>query len=119
MKMLVIGVSISDPWDWVTENGSGPFVGEVVANVTNHVLVRLKSPIQFADVENVFVLSSTRHAGDSYSNLTTGLRLPSNFLPVPESAISTQGGEAMLRDALTFAEAWRRGFLVGALEVMA
>jgi len=119
MKMLVVEVSVSDPWDWVTENGSGPFVGEVVANDTNHVLVRLKSPIQFADVENVFVLSSTRHAGDSYSNLKTGFSLPSNILPMPESAMNTQGGEAMLRDALAFAETWRRGFLVGALEVMA
>jgi len=76
-----VALTAIDPWDFVTENGSGPFVGTVIqahsidaSSGGYELLVRLDQPLKGGDqVWSYFVLSSTNR-GAKLSAVKTGLR---------------------------------------------
>lgn len=109
---MIIEVNVSDPWEWVTDNGGGPFRGQVVAQGKDALLTRIEAPIKYADNLNEYVLATTRHAQDSFEGLIAGKQIPSNLLPIPEVAIGSLDAE-VLEKALTYARGHRRGGLLG------
>ena len=115
--MLAVEIMVSDPWDWVTEHGPGPFRGKALATTEDSVLVQLDDRIDFGGNMNEFVIASARHSGDSFAKLKRGQRTPCDLRPMPADAIQPGEPESMMAQAVAFAEASRRGFLLGALSV--
>ena len=111
---MVVLISISDPWDWVTVNGGGPFAADVVAVEQDWLLARLRTPLAYAEKSNDFILVSTRHANDSYLSLGANL-IPSDLLPIPTAEIREEDDGA-LASAIAYAKAHRRGGLMGGVK---
>lgn len=65
----------TDPWEFVTSTGSGPF-GGTVTNVDSAeretIVIRLDNPIHYEGVEAHFIEASTRHVGDKFESLFGG-----------------------------------------------
>ncbi len=68
-------LTLTDPWDFVTVNGSGPFVGTVTAVDSKNykaIVVRLDRPIRYEGVEAHFIKASARHVGDKFEKIGEG-----------------------------------------------
>jgi len=87
----MIDIEVSDPWDWITKHGSGPFKGVAVANSQRHVLVKLQKSLPFADVDNDYILGTVRHSDESFQSLKRGLDVPCNIWPLTTDEL--QGAE--------------------------
>lgn len=74
-----IELLISDPWEWQTELGPGPLVGQVVDRIENYSLVQLTSPVTFRDRRVEFLVASPRHQGRGWKELMRGDTVPANF----------------------------------------
>jgi hypothetical protein len=109
-------VTVTDPWDWVTENGSGPFPGKSVALSHDLLLVELNKPIKHGGKDNAYVLASTRSSSASqYEQLINDLGVGSDLIPIPKRAIPTSDTQSMLDSAHEFAKAFRQGGLLGSV----
>ena len=76
---LAVVVFVSDPWEFGTECGTGPFQG-IVADVTDeNVLIRLGRPINYQGHEFRTVVAWPRHAGDSPRVIVARL-MPANLV---------------------------------------
>ncbi len=107
-RKVVIGVS--DPWDFYTEHGDGPFLATVVAVSDEAILLRLLKQMTYGGVEFLHLVALPRHVGMGLTQMTNAVAVPVNLTPVP---ISTSGSEP---DAyFNTAAAWRRWHLIGGL----
>lgn len=87
MKIELAGrrvlISISDPWEFVTENGpsrTGTIVGEASGSRETPVLrIQLDSKVSAAEVVAANVVATARHTGASRQELLSGLLVPFNF----------------------------------------
>lgn len=65
----------TDPWDFVTSTGSGPFPG-VVAHIDSPIyetlIVRLDDPICYQDIEARFITVRARHIGGKFECVGDG-----------------------------------------------
>ena len=67
-----LALTISDPWDFVTQNGGGPF-DVIVARVSaasKRLLVRATRPLAHEGANHVHFVASPRHVGADWSALS-------------------------------------------------
>ena len=69
-----VELMISDPWDWGTELGCGPFVAKIEKWTINHatdskVLVSLNKPQIYKGVNCVYFIASARNENDSVEDI--------------------------------------------------
>jgi hypothetical protein len=80
--MEIIGrrvrIVISDPWDFVTENGSYR-TGTIDAGAGKRLAIRLDDPVVDPLGPVTTVVASPRFVGTAIADLLTGLPLPFNF----------------------------------------
>jgi hypothetical protein len=74
---------VSDPWDFGTECGVGPFIGVVVGSGENRLAVRLKQVIHYRNHELRIALASVRHQGRPLTGLGRE-PVPANLALIPE-----------------------------------
>ncbi len=74
-----VEVFITDPWDFGSKNGVGPFYGNVVDSDEKKILIRLDKPLGYSDTEYVYLLGEKRHEGDSIGAMS-GEAIPMNFV---------------------------------------
>ncbi len=97
MSQLVgkkVGLMISDPWDFGTACGVGPFYGKVVDCGTKKIadedvqraLVTLDRPINYLNTNHVSAICSVRHEGASLNDLEAGLDVSVNITLLPKAA---------------------------------
>ncbi|MBS1853543.1 MAG: hypothetical protein JST79_21810 [Acidobacteria bacterium] len=80
----------SDPWDFVTVNGSGPFLGTVAAmNEANHreMFVKLDKHLQYAGIEADYFYVSNRFVGQKF--IISHQDIPCDFCSMLESEIGS------------------------------
>lgn len=100
-----IELVISDPWEWQTELGPGPLVGQIVDRIENYSLVELTSPVTFQDRRIEFLVASPRHQGHGWKELMRGDTVPANFA-IAETArdwqtTATRNGVDLIGDMKT------------------
>ena len=95
---------VSDPWDFVTDNGSGPFEGEVVQEISDAILVKLDTSIEDKGETYEFLVVSTRHAAEELS-----LVLGGNEVSCNATAISNERAQGPTPCDLSW---WRGGLAV-------
>jgi hypothetical protein len=102
-------LEISDPWDFVTMHGAGPFPAVVLASGSGAILLRLNSPLRFAGVDYGHLVATARHAAPNLESAAHSVAVPVNLVPVEAS-----GSIAEWRKS---AADWRGKHLVGTLRL--
>lgn len=77
-------VLVSDPWEFGTECGVGPFAGIVEAARSDMLLLRLEAPIDYRGARLLSIVATPRHDPGTIDMLATAGRLAANisFLPI-------------------------------------
>jgi hypothetical protein len=89
-----VALMISDPWDFGTECGVGPFNGKITDFGTEKIadediergLVELDRSISYLNTKYVSAICQVRHDGASLDNLKAGLDVSVNIALLPKKA---------------------------------
>lgn len=122
MMSMPLGVEVeltfSDPWDFVTENGAGPFLGKILQlgqsfwNKDNSaVLLKLTRPISFHDTVYEYMIASPRLESDAIEGWGQGSILGCNLIGLPPERLDPED---------PFNLSWWRGggTFIGSLKVI-
>lgn len=98
-----VALMISDPWEFGTECGVGPFYGrftdagtERISTVdVQRVLVALERPINYSSTIYVSAICNMRHEGNSLNDLQAGLAISVNVTFLPKAAQKFSGISAV------------------------
>jgi len=97
-----IEIVVSDPWEFVTDNGSGPFVGVVDRVEGECLLIRLDLAIEYGGQAFEHLVVSPRAACDDLAELSvTGRAINCNLVCV--------SGEVVRSDHACDLSSWRGG----------
>jgi hypothetical protein len=94
---------VSDPWDFVTASGPGPYKARIVqidSSSPPQMLLKLDKPVEYRDNRWEFLVASPRHTDDSFSFLFSGRSIHINARCIDRNDI-TKGD--------LFGVAWRGG----------
>jgi hypothetical protein len=74
----VVTLMVSDPWDFGTEHGNGPFLAAVVGleskgegSAGAQALLRLQTALDFEGVNCEYLIARARHQGDSIRDIVS------------------------------------------------
>lgn len=72
-----VEVTVSDPWEFGTQHGTGPFAATVLRAGRGEtgqeaLLLRLRAPLAYRGVNCEYLVASPRHTSGSLSALTAG-----------------------------------------------
>lgn len=91
LKGLPVTVTVSDPWEFVTQHGSGPFAAAVVAVGRDtqdperiSLLLKLQTPISHADTSCEYLVALERAANDHFEHLHRGGTVDCALTQVPQ-----------------------------------
>lgn len=90
-------VSISDPWDFVTQNGSSR-VGTVLTDggITSDTMdIALDDQVEQSGVVTKKISARLRHVGNSLQDLLSGALVPCNFSSEADGAQSLTSSRAI------------------------
>ncbi|MHC4375944.1 MAG: hypothetical protein ACYS26_05035 [Planctomycetota bacterium] len=90
---LAVGISVSDPWEFVTRRGDGLLPGRIHQISGKQALVRLDESIVIdaTGPEFSWLLASPRHEGERIQGLSgSSDAIPFNFIGVADDKISSQ-----------------------------
>ena len=62
---LRVAILVSDPWDFGTEHGTGPFVGTVLDVTDERLVIQLSDPIAHGGKMLCTAVAMARHVGDA------------------------------------------------------
>jgi len=85
-----VDVTLVDPWDLVTVNGSGPFVADVVQfclvepTGATALLLELHSPLRYNAEECRYFIATTRQENVKFEDLGIGKPIACNLTGIPE-----------------------------------
>lgn len=87
MEVMII---VSDPWDFGTVHGTGPFFGEVLQTGPGHnrpgklaILFRLKTPLLYQGTSCEYFVASPRHEGEDIQSLGQGKEVSCALTMIP------------------------------------
>jgi len=72
LKGASAALTISDPWEFGSKCGTGPFRGRIVDQVKQLVLFSFLTPVDFQGVTYSTAIVSARHEAKDLSNLLEG-----------------------------------------------
>lgn len=102
---------VSDPWDFSTQYGSGPFQGEIRATRKEAWLVKLSAPLRYQNTEFSYLVVTARHDDKSLSEVSKTSAVPVNMTPIPLEKSKTEDPDALFKSAAD----WRAWHLIGGL----
>ncbi len=62
---LQVAIVVSDPWEFGTEHGTGPFVGTISDVTDERLVIRLSDPIAHSGKMLCTAVAMARHVGDA------------------------------------------------------
>ena len=99
-------IVLVDPWDFVTTNGSGPFVADVIrvghdkSTGVESLVLGLALPLKYKTEEFRYFMATTRHEGRTFQQVLSGEQVGCNLTGIPTERL--QGGDL-------FDMSWWRG----------
>ncbi len=75
-------IMISDPWEFGTENGCGPFEGSLLKTDDGSTALRLDKPLTFKNISYEHLVVTSRYDVDLVRELQMGNESAANFAPV-------------------------------------
>ena len=82
LKDSQVSILISDPWEFATECGTGPFTGLVTDATEERLVIVLRSPIAYQGRTLNTIIAQSRHVGVGIGAVATGA-MASNLLFLP------------------------------------
>lgn len=79
---LSVAIVVSDPWEFGSECGIGPFTGTVTDTTPEKLVIRLSAPIHYRGKTLKTVVAQTRHAGDELQMIMINA-LSANLMLLP------------------------------------
>jgi hypothetical protein len=101
-------VIVSDPWDFCSQHGTGPFSMAVEGASGDELLLRLANGLTYKGVVFDRMVATARHADDRLLMIANRDGVSVNLTPVPSLATSPQADDAFGRAAR-----WRGWHLIG------
>ena len=98
-------IEVSDPWDFGTAYGTGPFLVTILERRDNELLLRLGQVFDVGGREFSLVIAAPRYDRSRYPAPGSRRRVPSVFLPAGTNE----------QDARVVAGNWRSGHLLGSV----
>ena len=89
----MVSIFVSDPWEFGTACGVGPFCGEIADRREGRLLVRLCIGIEYGGVQYEGVIASARHLDRPEATFGITTDWPANFLFVPRVDMSLLDGK--------------------------
>jgi hypothetical protein len=77
-----VQILVSDPWEFGTQCGVGPFAA-VVEGADSELLLRLETPIPYRGVRLLSVVATPRYRADTIDSLASAGRLSANMYLLP------------------------------------
>jgi hypothetical protein len=74
-----VRILVSDPWEFGTECGVGPFAAMILDAHTDALLLKLRVPIEYRGARLQTVVARARHAPGTIEPLTSEGHLAANF----------------------------------------
>src|SRR5215469_15309539 len=90
-----LDILLVDPWDFVTANGSGPFVADVIGSgrdkSTGVEALLLGLALSLRDKTDVFryFMATTRHEGRTFQQLLSGAEVDCNLTGIPAERLQS------------------------------
>lgn len=112
--MNIIGLNVSlvvtDPWEFGTECGTGPFPGRIIDLEPTRALMQLHSPIDYKGRHFVGALVACRHQDATMDQIVEMREVPANIVLLAAAISSLQDFEDMRPDdCLAVIGSLRRG----------
>ena len=113
---IKVSIVISDPWDFITEQGEGPITGKIIKVGANSwkpgqdaILIHIDTPLKFKGVCCEYFIATPRHELESIAALKDGNAIVCNFARIPSDKANSNN---------PFDLSWWRGgiALVGTLQ---
>jgi hypothetical protein len=111
LKGRQVTFQVSDPWDFGTEHGVGPFPASIEAASQQGLLLQLAKPLVYKGLPFRFVVATPRHEDSPLEAIADQKVVPTNLTPVPETAGEGSHSESMFEAAAH----WRGWHLIGAI----
>jgi hypothetical protein len=104
---VAVSMMVSDPWEFGSECGTGPFLGAITDADADTAIIRLDHPISYGGRSFPTAMAKPRHVGDQTSSVLVKT-LPANIVLL---AVSISATSEVTPDS-------RRGsvFVVGTVE---
>lgn len=105
LKGIKINVTVSDPWEFVTEFGSGPFKFKILEVDKNFkkALIQFVPPLKSDSKRLTYFVVQVRHENESISNLVKNKSIACNLTGIPSDRLDLKK---------PFDLSWWRGGLV-------
>ncbi|HPR50095.1 MAG TPA: hypothetical protein PK341_19100 [Spirochaetota bacterium] len=96
-----VTLKISDPWEFGTECGIGPFKGIIKDTNIDHILIKLENPIKYNGKVLIVALCRPRHSGSKIEDILNRIQLSANILllSVDTDSISTINNDRSINSA--------------------
>jgi hypothetical protein len=83
-----IALFVSDPWEFGTECGPGPFGGNIIDKDGIKVLILLASKISYSESEYSACICTPRHQGKDIRDILSGEKVAANMMLISMNAAS-------------------------------
>lgn len=110
LRNLAVELVVSDPWEFGSECGTGPFPGMISSADESEILIRFAAPIVYRGRSFVTAVARPRHAGLSIVSVVSG-PLAANIVLLPDGSSERSTGPASASPDGTF--------VVGSVELAA
>ena len=84
-KVALVG---SDPWEFVSECGAGPFQGNIKDEKSGKVLVCFNRTLLYDGIDYSVCICSARHHGKDVLNILNGEKIPVNIMLISGNVTS-------------------------------
>ncbi len=83
-----VALVMSDPWEFGTECGTGPFVGNIKDEDSGKVLILLDKTISYGENNYSLCICSPRHQGEDINDILNGEKLAANMMLISAKVAS-------------------------------
>jgi hypothetical protein len=88
-----VAILVSDPWDFVTEHGTGPFRATVLqlsdSDPGGSILVQLQNPLVYKGIRCEYIIVSPRYDGEDILSLASGKFLCCSLTQLPADRVDS------------------------------
>ncbi len=91
LNNIAVEITVSDPWEFGTQCGVGPFIGRVVEARSDAVAVAFDVPLLYEGKPLASVVIRARYVSDQIAALGDGQELAANFLFTSNEGIGQRG----------------------------
>jgi len=84
----IVSLVVSDPWEFNTECGTGPFEGTIKDKDNGKIIISLHKTISYRGTNYSVCICTPRHQGKDISDILNGERIATNMMLIETKKVS-------------------------------